>query len=253
MNHTMTLAARNLTAGYGKQIVLSDVSFELAEGQITALIGPNGSGKSTLLKTLMGDISPLGGSVFLVGRELGTLRRSEIAKEMAVMMTGAMKPEWMTCREMIESGRYPYTGLLGKMEEKDILAVESAMELTGTAKLAPLWVTEISDGQRQRVLLAKAVCQEPKVLILDEPTTYLDIRYKLEFVKLLRELARKRRVTILMSLHELELVRLISDRVICLAKGCIDADGAPADILKEDYLRELFRIDGTEFADFRII
>ena len=139
------------------------------------------------------------------------------------------------------------------MEEKDVLAVESAMELTGTAELAPLWVTEISDGQRQRVLLAKAVCQEPKVLILDEPTTYLDIRYKLEFVKLLRELARKRRVTILMSLHELELVRLISDRVICLAKGGIDADGAPGDILKEDYLRELFRIDGTEFADYRII
>ncbi|MBQ3407135.1 MAG: ABC transporter ATP-binding protein, partial [Lachnospiraceae bacterium] len=169
MNEKVILSARDLSAGYGSKIVLSDISFDLAEGQIISLIGPNGSGKSTLLKTLMGDLPPLKGSVFLDDRDLSALSRSEVAKIMAVMMTGNIRPEWMTCREMAASGRYPYTGLLGKLGKKDSEAVDEAMELTGTSDLASLYITEISDGQRQRVLLAKAICQEPRILILDEP------------------------------------------------------------------------------------
>jgi len=252
MNESITLSVRNLSAGYGSKTVLSDINFDLAEGQIISLIGPNGSGKSTLLKTLMGDLPPLKGSVFLDGRDLIALSRSEVAKIMAVMMTGNIRPEWMTCREMAASGRFPYTGLLGKLGKKDSEAVDEAMELTGTSNLASLYITEISDGQRQRVLLAKAICQEPRILILDEPTTFLDIRYKLEFLNLLRVLAEKRRVTILMSLHELELVRLVSDRVICLKDGHMDADGG-REILEDTYLRNLYDIGENEFAEYRII
>ncbi|MBR3154439.1 MAG: ABC transporter ATP-binding protein [Lachnospiraceae bacterium] len=252
MNESITLSVRNLSAGYGSKTVLSDINFDLAEGQIISLIGPNGSGKSTLLKTLMGDLPPINGSVFLDGRDLGALSRSEVAKIMAVMMTGNIRPEWMTCREMAASGRFPYTGLLGKLGKKDSEAVDEAMELTGTSDLASLYITEISDGQRQRVLLAKAICQEPRILILDEPTTFLDIRYKLEFLNLLRVLAEERRVTILMSLHELELVRLVSDRVICLKDGHMDADGG-REILEDTYLRNLYDIGENEFAEYRII
>jgi iron complex transport system ATP-binding protein len=126
------------------------------------------------------------------------------------------------------------------------------MELTGTSDLADLYVTEISDGQRQRVLLAKAICQEPDILILDEPTTFLDIRYKLEFLNLLRILAEKRHVTILMSLHELELVRLVSDRVICLKDRHMDADGGK-EVLDDEYLRNLYNIGENEFPEYRII
>ena len=252
MNESITLSVRNLSAGYGSKTVLSDINFDLAEGQIISLIGPNGSGKSTLLKTLMGDLPPLKGSVFLDGRDLIALSRSEVAKIMAVMMTGNIRPEWMTCREMAASGRFPYTGLLGKLGKKDSEAVDEAMELTGTSDLASLYITEISDGQRQRVLLAKAICQEPRILILDEPTTFLDIRYKLEFLNLLRVLAEERRVTILMSLHELELVRLVSDRVICLKDGHMDADGG-REILEDTYLRNLYDIGENEFAEYRII
>ena len=252
MNESITLSVRNLSAGYGSKTVLSDINFDLAEGQIISLIGPNGSGKSTLLKTLMGDLPPLKGSVFLDGRDLIALSRSEVAKIMAVMMTGNIRPEWMTCREMAASGRYPYTGLLGKLGKKDSEAVDEAMELTGTSDLASLYITEISDGQRQRVLLAKAICQEPRILILDEPTTFLDIRYKLEFLNLLRVLAERCRVTILMSLHELELVRLVSDRVICLKDGHMDADGG-REILEDTYLRNLYDIGENEFAEYRII
>lgn len=252
MNEKVILSARDLSAGYGSKIVLSDISFDLAEGQIISLIGPNGSGKSTLLKTLMGDLPPLKGSVFLDDRDLSALSRSEVAKIMAVMMTGNIRPEWMTCREMAASGRYPYTGLLGKLGKKDSEAVDEAMELTGTSDLASLYITEISDGQRQRVLLAKAICQEPRILILDEPTTFLDIRYKLEFLDLLRVLAEKRRVTILMSLHELELVRLVSDRVICLKGGSVDKDGGK-EILDYKYLRMLYDIGENEFPEYRII
>ena len=252
MNEKVTLSARDLSAGYGSKVVLSDINFNLVEGQIISLIGPNGSGKSTLLKTLMGDLPPLKGSVSLIGRELGNLPRSEIAKVMAVMVTGNIRPEWMTCREMAASGRYPYTGLLGKLGKKDSEAVDEAMELTGTSDLASLYINEISDGQRQRVLLAKAICQEPRILILDEPTTFLDIRYKLEFLDILRVLAEKRRVTILMSLHELELVRLVSDRVICLKNGHVDADGGK-EVLHDGYLRKLYNIGENEFSDYRII
>ena len=252
MDDIITLSVRNLSAGYGSKIVLSDINFDLAEGRIISLIGPNGSGKSTLLKTLMGDLPPLKGSVFLDGRDLGALSRSEVAKIMAVMMTGNIRPEWMTCREMAASGRFPYTGLLGKLGKKDSEAVDEAMELTGTSDLASLYITEISDGQRQRVLLAKAICQEPRILILDEPTTFLDIRYKLEFLNLLRVLAEKRRVTILMSLHELELVRLVSDRVICLKDGRMDADGG-TEVLNDVYLRKLFGIGENDFPEYRII
>ncbi|MBR3171443.1 MAG: ABC transporter ATP-binding protein [Lachnospiraceae bacterium] len=252
MNEKVTLSARDLSAGYGSKVVLSDINFNLVEGQIISLIGPNGSGKSTLLKTLMGDLPPLKGSVSLIGRELGNLPRSEIAKVMAVMVTGNIRPEWMTCREMAASGRYPYTGLLGKLGKKDSEAVDEAMELTGTSDLASLYINEISDGQRQRVLLAKAICQEPRILILDEPTTFLDIRYKLEFLDILRVLAEKRRVTILMSLHELELVRLVSDRVICLKSGHVDADGGK-EVLHDGYLRKLYNIGENEFSDYRII
>ena len=252
MNESITLSVRNLSAGYGSKTVLSDINFDLAEGQIISLIGPNGSGKSTLLKTLMGDLPPLKGSVFLDGRDLIALSRSEVAKIMAVMMTGNIRPEWMTCREMAASGRFPYTGLLGKLGKKDSEAVDEAMELTGTSDLASLYITEISDGQRQRVLLAKAICQEPRILILDEPTTFLDIRYKLEFLNLLRVLAERCRVTILMSLHELELVRLVSDRVICLKDGHMDADGG-REILEDTYLRNLYDIGENEFAEYRII
>ena len=252
MNEKVILSVRNLSAGYGSKIVLSDINFDLAEGQIISLIGPNGSGKSTLLKTLMGDRRPLKGSVFLGGRDLGALSRSEVAKIMAVMMTGNIRPEWMTCREMAASGRYPYTGLLGKLGKNDSEAVDEAMELTGTSDLASLYITEISDGQRQRVLLAKAICQEPSILILDEPATFLDIRYKLEFLSLLRVLAEKRRVTILMSLHELELVRLVSDRVICLKDGSVDKDGG-GEILDDEYLRKLYDIGENEFPEYRII
>ena len=252
MNDKITLSARDLSAGYGSKIVLSDINFDLVEGRIISLIGPNGSGKSTLLKTLMGDLTPLKGNVFLGDRDLGELTRSEIAKAMAVMMTGNIRPEWMTCREMVASGRYPYTGLLGKLRAADTKAVDEAMELTGTSDLASLYINEISDGQRQRVLLAKAICQEPRILILDEPTTFLDIRYKLEFLDLLRVLAEKRRVTILMSLHELELVRLVSDRVICLKNARMDADGG-TEVLNDVYLRKLYGIGENDFPEYRII
>lgn len=252
MSEKITLSARDLSAGYGSKIILSDIYFDLAEGQIVSLIGPNGSGKSTLLKTLMGDLPLIKGAVLLEGRELGTLSRSEIAKSMAVMMTGNITPEWMTCREMAASGRYPFTGLMGKLRAEDIKAVGEAMELTGTDDLASFYISEISDGQRQRVLLAKAICQEPRVLILDEPTTFLDIRYKLEFLDLLRVLAQKRHMTILMSLHELELVRLVSDRIICLKNSRMDADGG-SEILNDIYLRNLYDIREGEFPEYRII
>ena len=242
------LKAVDLTVGYGGRPVAAGISFSLEEGQILCLIGPNGSGKSTLLKTLMRRIPPLGGSVLLEGRALDGIPARELAKSCAAVLTGRPAPELMRCGEIVALGRYPYTGRLGVLSAEDRAAVQSSMELTGTACLRDEEFSRVSDGQRQRVLLARAVCQQPKLLLLDEPTSFLDIRHKLEFLFLLRELAEKRKLAVVLSLHELELAKKIPDRVLCLKDGRLDREGRPDDIFRGDYIRRLFDVDERFFS-----
>ena len=175
------LKTEDLSIGYGSKCVAEGISLQLEEGRILCLIGPNGSGKSTLLKTLMRQIPPLKGSIFLGDRKLERIPEKELARFSAAVLTGRPTPELMTCGELVAMGRYPYTGRLGILSEEDRAVVRSSMEMTETAFLRDEDFTRISDGQRQRVLLARAICQQPKLLLLDEPTSFLDIRHKLEF------------------------------------------------------------------------
>lgn len=232
----------NLIVGYGAKIVIDDVSIEIASGEIITLIGPNGSGKSTLLKSIAGQLKNLGGRIYLGEQDLYSKPASEIAKEISVLFTGDSPREKMTCRDVVALGRYPYTGILGRLSEKDEEIITEAMLLTTTEELAMAEFGEISDGQRQRVLLARALCQEPEVLILDEPTTYLDIRYRLEFISLLRKLSAERGFAVLMSLHELDMAKQISDRIICVKEGKIHRVGSPDEVYTPGYISELFDI-----------
>ena len=234
------LEVKNLSAGYGGKAVVRDVSFSVEPGEILTLIGPNGSGKSSLLKTLCGQLPPLSGEVLIEGSPIRRMNRVTFARAVSAMLTERPKTDMMTCRDVVETGRYPYTGAFGLLGAADHAAVGEAMELTDTAALADRPFTELSDGQRQRVLLARAVCREPKVLLLDEPTSYLDLHYKFTFLELLDRLRREKKPAVVMSLHEPELARAISDRVLILKDGTPAGCGRPEELLGRDNLIRQF-------------
>ena len=233
------LRTDSLNAGYGRTLILENVNIYLSPGQILTLIGPNGAGKSTLLATIAGRLTPLGGTVFLKNEDLAGMPPSEAAKTLAVVTTERQDPELMTCREVVALGRYPYTGMLGITGPRDREIIEETMALTKITNLADRDFTKISDGQRQRVLLARAICQDPEVLILDEPSSFLDIRHKLELLAILKDLVRRKNIAVLMALHEIDLAQKFSDYVLCVADGKIDRAGTPDEILTESYIRTL--------------
>ena len=236
-----------LAIGYGKAALARDIALGAAKGQVLALIGPNGAGKSTLLKTLAGQLAPLGGAVLLDGQELARIPGNARAQKLALMLPHTRRTELTTCFEFAAAGRIPYTGRLGILSDTDRQAVRDALELVGASPLAGRDFNCISDGQRQRVLLARAICQEPEVIILDEPTSFLDIRHKLELLAILRRMAKEKGITVIMSLHEIDLAQKISDKIICVKGDAISHFGAPETIFREDIIRELYEIDNGSF------
>ena len=229
-----------LTVGYDGRPLISDIEIGIEKGGILTLIGPNGGGKSTILKSITGQLDPIAGTSFLGGRDMRAIDRKELAREMAVMLTERIRPELMTCADVVGMGRYPYTGSLGILTEADHQIVLSSMEAVHIADLAERDFTAISDGQRQRVMLARAICQEPELMILDEPTSFLDIRYKLELLVTLLDMSRDRGLTVIMSLHEIDLAQHVSDKVVCVAEGRIDRYGTPDEVFTPGYIDELY-------------
>lgn len=246
---TPLLVSDGISVGYGKKIIVGDVSFTVEPGQIVTLIGPNGSGKSTILKSIAAQLSLVKGTVTLGGKSIAVMNEREIAKQLSVLFTDRISPELMTCREVAESGRYPYTGMLGILSPDDRKTVSEAMELTGTAELSDISFSSISDGQRQRVMLARCVCQEPDILVLDEPTSFLDIKHKLELLTVLKRLVIEKNIGVLMSLHELDLAMRISDRIICIKNNRIDKTGDVSSVFTSGYIEELFDISDTLISE----
>ena len=236
------LRTQALDVGYGGRVVIGGVELELVPGRVTTLIGPNGAGKSTILKTLIRQLRPLGGTVLLEGQDMAGLRERDLAKKLAAVLTGRPRPELMTCADVVASGRYPYTGRLGILSAHDRAVAREAMELVQVSELGDLDFNRISDGQRQRVLLARAICQEPRVLVMDEPTSFLDIRHKLDFLCLLRSLVREKGLAVVLSLHELDLAQRFSDTVLCVRDGRMDRIGSPEEIFRGEYITQLYGV-----------
>lgn len=240
------MAVRDVMAGYHGKVVLDGLSFEVPRGGILVLIGPNGAGKSTVLRTLSRALLPMQGTVTLDGRDLQRYSGEALARELAVMLTDRAKPELMTVRDVVSLGRYPYTGRLGRLNAEDEARVKDAMEAMDVMALRERDFRELSDGQKQRALLARALAQDPKLLILDEPTGYLDIHYKLQLLRVLRAKAQAG-MTIVASLHEIELARLLADQLLTVKDGHAQHIGTPEEIFREEIIAPLYDISAEEF------
>lgn len=234
------LRTEDLSVGYNGKPLIRQIALRLRRGEIVTLIGPNGAGKSTILKSIIRQLDLVRGAVYLDGRDMAGLTERDVSLSMSVLMTAHVRPELMTCFDVAATGRYPYTGRLGILTREDREKVYQCLELVHAADLAGADFSRISDGQRQRVLLARALCQEPEVMVLDEPTSFLDIRHKLELLAILKDMVRQRKLAVLMSLHELDLAQKISDFVVCVRGDVIDRQGPPEEIFTSDYIMDLY-------------
>lgn len=241
------LETKDLAVGYHGKPLIEEIPLHVQRGRIVTLIGPNGSGKSTILKTIIGQLPKVSGTVYLDGKTMQERSRNEIARRMAILMTARMEPELMTCRDVVGTGRYPYTGKLGILSPEDKAIVQQSLAQVGGLEFADRPFANISDGQRQRILLARALCQQPELIVLDEPTSFLDIRYKLELLTVLKRMVRENDLAVLLSLHELELAERISDTVVCVAGDRIDRIGPPEEIFTREYIAKLYQMEPGKY------
>ena len=234
------LQARDLCVGYNRKTLIGGIELTLRRGEIMTLIGPNGAGKSTILKSIIRQLPLTGGVVYLDEQDMAALGERDVARRLSVLMTAHLHPELMTCFDVAATGRYPYTGRLGILSKEDKEKTARSLELVHAADLADRDFAQISDGQRQRVLLARALNQEPEVLVLDEPTSFLDIRHKLELLAILKDMVRFRDLGVVRSLHELDLAQKISDWVVCVQGDSIARQGPPEEIFTSQYITQLY-------------
>ncbi|PSL03162.1 iron complex transport system ATP-binding protein [Haloactinopolyspora alba] len=226
-----TLVADSVHAGYDSAPVLRDVSVDLTPGGVTVLVGPNGSGKSTLLRTLARLHDPTAGAVTVDGEDAGRLRGRELARRLAFLPQGSPIPAGLTVRELVGHGRYAHRGALGRVRAHDHDAVDWALEVTGTTAFAGRHVDGLSGGERQRAWIAMVLAQQTGVLLLDEPTTYLDLRYQVEVLALVRSLADEHGITVGLVLHDLNQAAAYADQVVVLSDGTVLASGTPDQVL----------------------
>ena len=239
---------RDVQRYYREFWALRDVSFEIRKGQTVGIIGRNGSGKSTLLKTLAAQLAPQGGAVLLDGKDLADCSGPERARKMALMLPHTRRTELTTCFEMASAGRYPYTGRLGVLSAEDKRQVHAALALVGAEALAGRDFNRISDGQRQRVLLARAICQQPELILLDEPTSFLDIKGKAELLAILKSLARDKKMAVILSLHELELAQKVSDKVVCVSAAGVSDVMTPEKAFARENICKIYALTDEQYA-----
>ena len=239
---------RHLAMGYDKTPLAQEIGLKLAPGQILTLIGPNWAGKSTLLKTLAGQLAPLGGAVLLDGQDLARYTGTARAQKMALMLPHTRPTELTTCFEFAAAGRIPYTGRLGILSPADRQIVAGALERVGAGALADRDFNCISDGQRQRILLARALCQQPQLILLDEPTSFLDVKGKIELLSILQKLAHEEGLGVIVSLHELDMAQKISDAVVCVAPRAVSGVMTPDAAFAPENIRQLYDLTEEQYT-----
>ncbi|OJF17084.1 MAG: iron dicitrate ABC transporter ATP-binding protein [Bacillaceae bacterium G1] len=238
-----TFEARQVVAGYGDKMILNGISLEIPSNQISVIIGANGCGKSTLLKTLARIIKPASGEVRLDGQPLQAYPSKRLARVVGLLPQSPIVPEGITVADLVGRGRFPHQSLFGTWSKRDYEAVAEAMEIMDIAPLANRHVDELSGGQRQRVWIAMALAQQTDILLLDEPTTFLDITYQIEILDLLTDLNRKYGTTIVMVLHDINLSARYADYIFALREGRLVAEGKPSEVITSQLIKDVFGLD----------
>lgn len=249
MKKILSLQGRSLVAGYGKKIILDNVDVTIPANKISVIIGANACGKSTLLKTLARLIKPVSGDVILDGKRIKSIHPKKVAQTMGLLPQSPVVPEGITVADLVSRGRFPYQSFFKGLKKSDYEAVEEAMEIMGITHLANRSVDELSGGQRQRVWIAMALAQQTDILLLDEPTTYLDIACQIEILDLLTDLNKKRGTTIVMVLHDINLAARYADYIFCARNGEIFAQGTPEETINEELIKKVFNLDCMVIKD----
>ncbi|MBB3238042.1 ABC transporter ATP-binding protein [Phyllobacterium endophyticum] len=245
MTRTMQfrLSGEQLTLGYAETQVLRDIDVSIPDGRITAMIGPNGSGKSTLLKALGRFIQPFKGVVYLDGKEISQMSSRQVARKLALLPQSPISPDGLTVRQLCRFGRHPHKGLFSRFSGHDEEMVETALAATSMTELGERPLDRLSGGQRQRAWIAMALAQETAILLLDEPTTYLDIAHQFDVLELLKELNQKHARTVVMVVHDLNHAAQYADHIIAVADRRIYAVGSPADLLTQSLIKSVFGVE----------
>lgn len=246
-----SIATENLAVAYEDNLVVDDLDMQIPHGKITSIIGPNGCGKSTVLKAVGRILKPKNGVVYLNGEDIHRLTTKEVAQKMAILPQSPQAPAGLTVGELVAYGRFPHQRGFGKLKDEDKKIIQWALEVTKLAELETTVVDNLSGGQRQRVWIAMALAQQTDLILLDEPTTYLDLAYQLEVLELLYRLNREQGCTIIMVLHDLNLASRFSDYMIAIRCGDIIQHGTPEEVMTEKVLRETFHIDAEIVRESR--
>lgn len=243
------LAASDLSVGYDAATVIDGLDVEIETGRVTTIVGPNGCGKSTLLRTLSRLLKPTSGQVMLDGRDIASHRPKEVARILGLLPQNPVAPDGLTVADLVSRGRHPHQSWYRQWSRDDELAVARAMDLTSTTELADRVVESLSGGQRQRVWIAMTLAQETDLVLLDEPTTYLDLAHAVDVLDLVDELRHDHGKTVVMVLHDLNLAARYSDSLIVMRDGAIVAEGAPNDVLTPQLLQEAFGLASQILVD----
>lgn len=246
---TYSLAATKLSAGYGDSVILNDLDLVVPHGKITVIVGANACGKSTLLRTMSRLITPRAGHVLLDGKSIHKMPSRELAKVMGLLPQSPIAPEGIMVADLVSRGRHPHQGMFARWTSADDEAVATALIATKTVELAERPVDELSGGQRQRVWIAMALAQQTEILLLDEPTTFLDISHQIEVLDLLTDLNQSRGTTIVMVLHDLNLAARYADHLVAMAGGRLHITGKPEEVLTEDNVRQVFGLESRIIID----
>lgn len=249
MTTSHSLTAERLTLGYSDRVVVESLDLTVPPGKVTVVVGANACGKSTLLRSMSRLLAPRKGQVLLDGRQVHRMPAKELARTLGLLPQSPIAPEGITVLDLVGRGRHPHQGVFSRWSEKDDAAVASALETTQTAELADRAVDELSGGQRQRVWIAMALAQQTDLLLLDEPTTFLDASHQIEVLDLLTDLNRTRGTTVVMVLHDLNLAARYADHLIALAAGRIHAAGTPAEVLTEETVGTVFGLRSRIIED----
>ena len=241
------IKAQNICVSINDKEIVHNLSLEIPEGKVTAIIGPNGCGKSTTLKALS-RILPYKGSVTFKGSEMSALSQREFAKSLAILTQSPQAPSDLTVNDLVEMGRFPHRGFLGRGGKDDKEHVEWALAQTGVTAMRNRLLNTLSGGERQRAWIAMALAQRPEVLLLDEPTTYLDICHQLEIMQLITRLNQELGLTVVMVVHDLNHAIMYADHVVVVKAGKLVTSGAPREIITADLLAEVFRVKADEFT-----